>query len=53
MESELVNKTDELKRVQADVERVIKYERLSVNEQVTLGLNKDLAEVKEFMRDVL
>ncbi len=46
LERDLKKKVEELKNVLEDCERIRKYEKLSVNETLTMGLNKDLAEVK-------
>lgn len=53
LQKELEKSEEQLKGIMEDCQRVKNYDKLSSNEQLTLGLNKDLKEIKDFMKRTL
>lgn len=43
----------ELRSIHDDCDRVRNYDKLHMNEQATIGLNKELAEIKDFVKKTL
>lgn len=53
LQKELDKSEEQLRGIVEDCQRVKSYDKLSVNENLALGLNKDLEEIKDFMKRTL